>query len=212
MKKDDSPIRDVLPTTIDLGEKFFTLFKVLKKQLWGSDETAFEKLRDVIDELMKFYLSMNKELSNFISIDFSSTKNKQENEKALYEILGGSLKVRITDAKGHCGRIKRIYETHLDKWLRKKLKDKEYREMKNLFNSLSLYDDDMLEAASNLQKDLQNKSKEIIEYLNKKDMKNALMAQVENRKRYLPDLIKLSNVMNHLVELRNDFMEISNVD
>ncbi len=209
MKNEEAPFRDVLPVTIELGEKFFTLFKGLKKQLWGSDQVAFEKLRDVIDEIMKFYLAMNKELSNFISMDFSNAKNKQENEKAFLEILGGSLKVRITDAQGHCKRIKRIYEEHLDKWLRKKLKDKEYFEIRNLFNSLSVYDDDMFEAASNLEKDLKEKSKLIIDFLGKKEIKNVLQAQVNNRKQYLPDLIKLGNVMSHLVELRNNFMEMS---
>ncbi|MDZ4793765.1 MAG: hypothetical protein SGI83_05745, partial [Bacteroidota bacterium] len=70
-------------------------------------------------------------------------------------------------------------------------------------------DDDMFEAASNLEKDLKEKSKLIIDFLGKKEIKNVLQAQVNNRKQYLPDLIKLGNVMSHLVELRNNFMEMS---
>jgi hypothetical protein len=202
----------VLSKTLDLGEKFITLFKVAKKELWGSDAEAFEKLRDVIDELMKFYLAMQKELSDFVSMDFSSPHNNRDNLKSLYGIMSGSLKVRISDAKGHCSRIEKIYEKHLDKWLRKKLTSDDYNEINMLFKELAVYDYDMLEAAKNLELDLQAKSVKLIDLVNKNKAKDAVNYQVDVRMQLLPELIKLSTVMDQLISLRNDFMDITSVD
>jgi hypothetical protein len=200
---------DVLPATIDLGEKFAKLFITLKKKLWGDETEAYEKLRDVVDELMKFYLAMQNEISNFISMDFSDSKHSQENKKALIAIVSGGMIIRINDARGHCKRIKRIYEAHLDKWFRKKLKATEYSEMKNLFFSLSIYDDDMLMAAENLEKDLQEKSTELLNLLNTNKKKAAVESQAKNQEKFLPRLTRLSKVMNQLMILRNQFMEMS---
>jgi hypothetical protein len=205
-------VQGVLSPTLGLGEKFVVLFKAVKKELWGSEEEAFEKLRDVIDEIMKFYLAMQKEISDFISMEFSNPNNNRDNMKVLFGVLSGSLKVRIRDAKGHCGRIERIYNAHLNKWLKKKLSIDQYNEIDVLFRELSVYDYDMLEAAKNLELDLQAKSVNMIDLMNKNKTKEAVAYQVEVRMQFLPELVKLSTVMEHLVLLRNEFMEISSAD
>jgi hypothetical protein len=209
---DPITIREVLPVTIELGEKFIKLFQAVKKKLWGDKEKAFGKLKEVIDEILKFYEATHKEISNFMSLDFSNKKNEAANRESLYNILNGSLKVRISDAQGHCSRIGRIYENNLDKWLKKKLSNVEYLEMYNLFMSLSTYDDDMLFAATNLELDLQNKSKVLLDLLDAKNLKKAVEKQLANRKQFQPVQKRLSTVMEQLILLRNEFMEITDSD
>lgn len=204
--------RDVLPTTIELGEKFVKFFQSLKKEFWGNQEEAFKKLRDVIDEMLKFYKATNEEISNFMSLDFSNKNSYQPNRKALYNITGGSIKVRIVDAKGHCSRIKRIYDNYLDKWLRKKLDNEKYNEINNLFLSLSIYDDDMVEAATNLETELIEKSQKLITFLNNKDFRGAATSHEGNIERFQPVQQRLSSVMEQMVILRNEFMSIANAD
>jgi len=206
------PIRDVLPTTIELGEKFVKFFQSLKKEFWGDQEEAFKKLRDVIDEMLKFYKATNEEISNFMSLDFSNKNSYQPNRKALYNITGGSIKVRIVDAKGHCSRIKRIYDNYLDKWLRKKLDNEKYNEINNLFLSLSIYDDDMVEAATNLEAELIEKSNKLLEFLNNKNFRGVVASQEGNIERFQPVQQRLSSVMEQMVILRNEFMSIANAD
>lgn len=202
----------ILPATLDLGDRFVKLFRAVKKELWGSDQEAFVRLRDVIDEIMKFYLATNKEISDFISLDFSSPKNSPENMRALYSIMSGALKVRIQDAKGHCSRIGRIYERHLDKWLREKLKQDDYNAIKFLFQELSVYDYDMLAAAQSLELDLQSKSQRLLALINSNRYNEISTFQTQIRQQFLPEAQKLSAVMNELVMLRNEFMEVAQYD
>lgn len=120
--------------------------------------------------------------------------------------------MRISDAKGHCGRIKRIYEKHLDKWLKKKLTTEEYFEMNKLFMQLSVYDYDMLTAATNLELELKEKSNIILRFLDTKNIADAVIAQKENRNKFQPIQKRLSSVMEELILLRNEFMEIIDSD
>ncbi len=195
---------ETLGTTLELGEKFVSIFDTLKKKLWGDEEKASAKLAEVIDEMLKFYKATHSEISSFMGMDFSMTIHNQANRKALYDIIGGSLDISIRQAKGNCGLIKKIYEENLDKPFKKHLSQEEYWDLNRIFKSLSEYDYSMIDAATELEKELKIMSENLINTLDTHNAAQAESYQIDNRKKFMPTQKRLSELMGQLLSLKEE--------
>jgi hypothetical protein len=194
---------------IDLGDKAINLFRTVKVKLVNQPEIANGKLEAVFEELSKIFLAFDMEITNFLSLTFDNETNLKEERKLLYKLEGIELSYRLNEARGHCGKIKNIYDKYLDKWLSKVLSPDESGDMMTLFENLENADQGMLNSIYEIGNSLNSKAKEILILLdnNKLDEINKLMT--EFRKEMLPIRAKLSKTTSELHLLANEFTDSS---
>jgi hypothetical protein len=200
---------DLLTGTIDLSEKLATLFEKVKHKITGNEKEAADNLQKVSDEIMKFFVATQEEVSAFQSLDFTSNLNNSTARKVLFDLQSGMLQVRIAEASGSCQKINSIYQQHLKRWFMDIFHEDsdDYKETEFIFQQLTGYDLSMLEATKELERYLIPKAESMLEMLDAGDPSlSSLHNDVSTE--LLATRIRLSQIIKTFIELRNSFAQI----
>lgn len=195
--------------SLELGKQFAELLKQAKIILLGNKMEAVTQLAETIDEIQKFYFALNEEISDFLSISFSDGNNHSLNKKKLLDLQNGIVSVRIQNARGHCGKIQKIYHDHLETWFNKVFRSDSTKvmELTSLFNELTEYDKRMLFATDEVSKYLSTKATEILKFVKAEDNVSAKKL-IDEAEVELSPLIKAINaLLADLTALKNSFSE-----
>lgn len=201
---------NILKSTIELVREFGDFLVTVKDTVWGNPHAAYDKLNETLDEVVKFFEATQSEISSYQSLEFTDSSTRQENKKILYDLEGGMLKARIEEARGHCKKIKLIYETYLDKWFKEIFGNStEYNTISNLFLQLSVYDTNMFMATEQLQEFIKEEAEIVLNFIDQKDYSSADARITAARTQLKPIRQSISELLTNLLSLKSKFMVLS---
>ena len=184
----------MLRATLNLTTSFFGLrqapveqaFDALLSAMGVNAEPAAEKLGEALGEIEKMLTALDAELVRFLILDFSAPDVEREDMRTLIELSAGQAEVNIETARGHCSRIKLIYDMHLEGWLTKRLGGTEQQAIARIFNDLQGADDSIIFAASQVNEFLAENAEAVLEHLAAGMPMNAQSLIAEARQHTLP--------------------------
>jgi hypothetical protein len=109
---------------------------------------AAVKLADVLVELVKTVEALDAEMVRYLSLYFHGDDSIARGRAVLLGMEVGQSEIRINEARGHCHKIKHIYDAHLDKWFDKVIgkTTAERNQLSTIFDGLGSADDYMIGA------------------------------------------------------------------
>lgn len=150
-------------TMLSTTKELETLFDKAKDRLLNNPTEASEKLADVLGELSLILEFIEKETVRFLEIIFLPDKsNFIVCRSVLLSLESGYVTVKGYEARGHCHKIKNIYEKYLDRWFSKVLEPNDVQQMKVLFDRICTGDDDMIKGIEEITRWLKDESQEIL--------------------------------------------------
>lgn len=138
----------VLDKALDVAGKLDLWHKVQAKLL-GDPGLAAKNLAFAIREVRKTFTSLR---DTILEITYLGVPGQEDVDvrRSIDRIELGQLGEGIVGAKGDCGRIKNIYDNHLDAWFNRLLNRDEAAELKELFDDLSNSDGWVIRALEEL--------------------------------------------------------------
>lgn len=200
----------ILKSTIETVKELGSVLSSVKDKIWGNEDAAYDRLSEALEEIAKFFEAVQKEISNYQSLEFSDPKDLRDNKVVLYDLEGGMMAARIESARGHCHKIKLIYDNYLEKWFRSVFgSQKEYNDLNNLFMELSVHDANMFQATEQLETFLKNEATAVLDFVNAKDYAGADRQILSSRGVLSPTRQSISELLRTIMGLRNDFLKVS---
>lgn len=167
-------------TILSTARELETLFAKAKEKLLNNPTEASEKLAEVLGELSLILEFIEKETVRFLEIIFLPDKsNFIACRSVLLSLESGYVTVKGYEARGHCHKIKNIYEKYLDRWFSKVLDPKDAQQMKVLFERLDSADGDMVEGIKEITRWLKDEA-EVILNLVDSDQLDAANQRIKN--------------------------------
>ncbi len=195
---------------LDLEQRLGVLDTV-KHKLINQPDKAANKLSDVMDELYKMYASLDEAIVSYLSLYFEKTENIVPYRKVLLELEVGKAVIQINESRGHCHKIKNIYETYLDKWFSRVLDMNEADNLRALFDILSQSDYTMLDAMLTVNDWLKQKAEDTLTRIENNDFPGANEIIKDARLEVKQAREDLTRAMNQLRVLHSDFIDITGV-
>jgi hypothetical protein len=193
---------------VDLADKLGVI-QTVKDRLLRQPDPAADKLVIVLAELSKVYGVIEAELVRYLSLYFDAEQGLDEERTVLLSFEGGQLRMRVGEARGHCHKIWNIYQKYLERWFHDTLRPNEAATMKNLFESLTYADSQMLYALNELTNWLSQESSETLNLIDAGSLEEANGRVRAARKEILPARQAISKAMTDLMQLQADFIAAS---
>jgi len=195
---------------LELGMKL-GVFQRIKQKLIGAPDLAAEKLIEVLQEITKIYEVLDSELNDYLVIWFieNDFNNIERYRRTLISLEAGRIKPRMEEARGHCKKIKKIYDRYLTPWFKRVLDDNEFFETQDLFNQLDMFDLNMMDAIKEVADWLTDRASFVMDLVDANKYDEVNFEIRNDRKMILPDRQKISDIMTELYSLLADFIEIS---
>ena len=196
----------LLQLALDKSDNLLSIFEKAKKFLVGDKKKAAEELQKVAEEMMKFLVITQEEISNFQGLDFSTGPGSAHARKVFYDIQSGMMGVRVVAASGSCNEIKLIYQYYLSTWFKDVFGDlsSEFMEVEKIFTDLFYYDTNIIGATSELEDYLKKKSMPLLQMLDTGDQ-NLMPFYHEASNELLTIRKKLSDLLSRFLVLKNEF-------
>jgi len=200
----------MLDSIINLAGKFGVLDQA-KNKLMKQPDPAAEKLGEVLKELSKTYQAIDTELTNYLGIwfDANDVKGVAAQRKILISLEGGNVKVRMAESRGHCSKIRSIYERFLSPWFARVLDDSENRDIKDLFENLTSFDLNIIFAIDELADWLQYRAGTVLDMIGNADYLGANQEIERDRIDVRDARVNLSVILMELFQLQADFINIT---
>jgi hypothetical protein len=195
---------------LDLEQRFGILESV-KGKLISQPDKASEKLTVVMDELYKMYSSLDDAIVSYLSVYFDSPENIAEGRRVLLDLEVGKAMIRINESRGHCHKIRNIYEAYLDKWFSRVLDSSETAGIRSLFDIWSDYDFNMLNAMFKVNEWLKTKAEDTLNAIENNNIQGAndivriARGEVKQTREFL------THAMNQLRVFQAEFIHMSKV-
>jgi len=144
---------------LDLAKEFGVFDKV-KNKLIKQPDPMLKHLSGVIEEIYKTYCALDSELTNYLGIWFDPNEptSNANNRRALIGLEGGNVRVRMAQSRGHCSKIKPIYDRYLNPWFAKTLDAQEFQSIEELFTRLTTGDSETINIIDNLAEWLETRA------------------------------------------------------
>lgn len=200
--------RDAL---IGLAEKF-GIITAVKNKLIKRPDPATDKLVTALVEIGKVYEALNTEITRYLSVTFDdgqSLKDRAVERAHLVELEGGEIDARMASARGHCKKIKNIYDRYLVTWFDGVLSPNESGDMRGLFEALEESDALMVDAISEVSYWLSHQAEETLSLVDNGKFAEADAKVKQARSYVLPHRKSIANAMRTLFDLEAEFISIS---
>ncbi|MEM9320794.1 MAG: hypothetical protein AAGA70_17590 [Pseudomonadota bacterium] len=182
-----------LKTALSLTTSFLGLnaadqaFGELLSALGANAEPAAEKLAEALAEIDKMLSALDAELVRFLIIDPQGLDIAREDMQTLIELSAGKALVNIETARGHCSRIKLIYQAHLDGWISKNLQNPNSQAaIQRIFEDMQGADDSIIFAAEQVNEFLQYNAEEVLRLISENNVIDVKALIAEARDHTLP--------------------------
>jgi hypothetical protein len=162
----------------------------IKDKLLNNPTEASAKLAEVLGELSLILEFVEKETVHYLEIIFLPDKsNFIPCRSALLSLESGYVTIKGYEARGHCHKIRNIYEKYLDRWFSKVLDPQDAQKMKWLFDRLIRGDDFMIMGIDDITRWLKDESEAILQMVDADQLdlantriKNARIAVKQTRR------------------------------
>jgi hypothetical protein len=189
-----------------------SLLGSVKEKLLNNPEQASVKLADVLGELGKILDYMEKEIVEYLSLNFNDDKsNFVVNRSKLLSFESGFTMIKANEARGHCHKISNIHEKYLSTWFSKHLDPADTAKFKMLFDSMNYADGDMIQAINELSGYLMFQSELVLNILDTDNIQGANQIIIQARLDVQQDRRDLVNSLSRLKLLQASFIASSEV-
>jgi hypothetical protein len=169
-------------------------------------DPAAEKLADVLDELAKMVGAPDDEIVRYLGLYFGSDDSIIQGRIALLGMEVGQSYVRVNEARGHCHKIKNIYDKYLKRWFKDVLDPGEQQQLEWLFTNLSTADSVMIGAMERLTEWLTAESRQSLDDVGARNLNGANQRIAQARLDVRPAREALTCAMAQLRGLQADFI------
>lgn len=192
----------IINLTKDLGILDAVRFKLVQQK-----DPAAEKLADVLDELAKMVGALDDEIVRYLGLYFGSDESIIQGRIVLLGMEVGQSYVRVNEARGHCHKIKNIYDKYLKRWFAEVFKNgPEPEQLETLFDHLTYGDSIMIGAMEQLSGWLQAEAEAVLELVEKGDIPGANQRIAQARKAARDGRKELFKAIVQLRGLQADFI------
>lgn len=186
-------------TILNTAKDLESLFGKVKDKLLNNPTEASAKLAEVLGELSLILEFVEKETVRYLEIIFLPDKsNFIPCRSALLSLESGYVTIKGYEARGHCHKIKNIYEKYLDRWFSKVLGAQEAQDIKQLFNRMNSADGDMIDGIKEITHWLKDESEAILQMVDadqldmaNQQIKSARLAVQQTRRDIVEALAQL---------------------
>jgi hypothetical protein len=201
----------MLDKVIELAERF-DVFDRVKKLLLAQPDKANQKLAEVLDELTKTVGALEAEMVRYLNLEFQPGVSITPGRGVLLEMEGGQSMIRINETRGHCHKIKSIYDTYLNPWFDRVFKEKnsERNELDTMFGGvggLNDSDDYIIEAMKEVSAWLKAQATQILGILDAGNLSDANDKLKQARLAAKPAREKLVETMSKLRGFQADLIK-----
>jgi hypothetical protein len=132
---------------IGLADRFNVIDGV-RNSLLSQPDKAATKLAEVLGEVVKTVEALDAEMVRYLALHFHGEESIAHGRAILLPMEVGQSAIRINEARGHCHKIKHIYDAYLDKWFDKLFTQSsaERNQLRTTFDALGTADDYMIGA------------------------------------------------------------------
>ena len=192
---------DFISLANDLG-----IIQGVRNKLVQQKDPAAEKLADVLGELAKMVGALDDEIVRYLGLYFGSDESVIQGRIVLLGTEVGQSYLRVNEARGHCHKIKNIYDKYLKRWFAEVLNKSEQDQFETLFDHLTNADSIMIGAMEQLSGWLQAESEAVLDLIELGDLSGANQRIAQARKTVRPHREGLIKAMVQLRGLQADFI------
>lgn len=200
----------MLDKVIELTDRFGVIDRI-KDALLSQPDKAATKLAEVLDEVAKTVSAIDDEMIRYLSLHFHSEENISQSRAVLLGMEVGQSMIRINEARGHCHKIKNIYDAYLDKWFDRVFatNSSERNQLASAFAGLGTADDYIIDAMHEVSFWLKTQAEQALDAV---DIGNLIDANAKIRQARLqakPARERLTETMAKLRALQADLIATS---
>jgi hypothetical protein len=170
---------------------------------------AATKLAEVLAEVIKTMEALDAEMVRYLSLHFHEDDSIREGRAVLLGMEVGHSAIRINEARGHCHKIKRIYDEHLDKLFDRVFgkSSVERNQLRTIFDGLTTADDYMIAAMEAVSQWLESEAGVTLDHVDRGDLPGANDRIHQARASAKPPRKRLVETAAKLRNLQADFIE-----
>lgn len=196
----DQVINNISVHTVDqVGQLTEVLRASFGRLVAQPDSDALDSVGAVLDEISKLYQLIDSEMARYLSLTMDDMVHDR---RALLTLDGGQIRARAAEARGHCGKIQRIYSTQLRPWFISRLNPQQMSLVERAFNGLSESDADMSYAIHLMSDWLSSKATATLDLVDRGDLEAAKRLVKGARADALPMRQKLARTISEMRDLQ----------
>jgi hypothetical protein len=188
------------------------IIQAIKSKLVKQPDPAADKLAAALGEIRKIYICFDDVITDYLALTMDPTLDEKEwnrERNILISLEGGRIKARMSEARGHCGKITNIYLRYLSPWFTRVLKENETDQLKAIFRELEDIDSAMILAIDSLSTWLGDEASVTLKLTDNGEFEAAQKRINRARKSILPERKAISAALYKLNTIEQDFMEAS---
>jgi hypothetical protein len=189
-------------------DKAVGIIAKLVRKLKAEPDLAAEKLGQALGEVARTLQVVDNATSQYLSLGIDEGALAKSSTLLLH-IEGGDLCAEVERGRGHCHKMREIYEKYLDKWFDRAFNRAEHDRIANVFQGLGYGDISLFEVLAQVAETLQTEAGLVLDFVIKGEEANA-RARVLSALKVLRPLRKtISKTMQTLYSLQSDFVDIA---
>ena len=186
----------------------FGIIDGIKDALLKQPDKANTKLAEVLGEVAKTVVALDAEMVRYLSLHFHSEESISQGRAVLLGMEVGQSLIRINETRGHCHKIKNIYDTYLDKWFDQVFSSSpERNKLATAFAGLGSDDDYIMDAMHEVSTWLKIQAEQTLNSVDLGNLPDANMRIRQARIEAKPAREKLVETMSKLRGLQADLIE-----
>jgi hypothetical protein len=193
---------------IGILEKLGVLESVKNKLLNNPDQAA-AKMDLVFVELRKAYEALDDTIAIFCAMSFDDSDGRRDALEFLNKARGGKLEIAMLEARGHCDKIRYLYDRYLAGWFNRILDKSEQHELEQLFRWLGSGDVTWVDMLRQVAQEIQKFSDQVLTHAEASDFQAAEALRKSLAKDLRNDQDRLTAAFGHMYELKRFFAAIA---
>lgn len=194
---------------INLADKVGAI-DAIKYRLLNQPDKAAAKLADSLDELYKTFKALDEEIVRYLSLYFDSEATIIQGRAVLLGMEVGQSRIRMHEARGHCAKIKNIYQKHLNGWFDRVFKNEtDNKDLKNFFEDIGTADDAIIQAVDKVTDWLTKEAEQTLDLVDGGNRLGANQRVTQARIDAKPARIRMTEAMAHLRGMQAEFIASS---
>jgi hypothetical protein len=191
----------------DVDEALGVIGQFIQK-LRSQPDIAARKLTEALDEITKTWQVIDMSIVRFLNLGFEK-EALEKGSKDLLGMAGGQLRVEVDRGRGHCSKIRNIYDEYLDRWFSRVLNPKEYDVIKFEFMKLAFADMDIFYGMEEMAHQLQEEADEILEMVEAGENEEARKRVLSSRNKLSELQRNMSRTMSELHKIKSELISMA---
>lgn len=206
----DQIINNITLNSVDQVKGLALVLKESITQLTSNPvPDTLDDLVVVLDEISKLYQLIDTELTHYLSLSLDEPQQLLNDRAVLLKLDGGLVGTRAMEARGHCEKIRRIYNNRLRPWFQTRLSQDNIDRIEGAFGRLGNSDTDMAYAINLLAQWLSEKASQTLNLVDAGDIAGARRMVKEARLDCQGMRKNLAGTISTMRDIQTELLRIS---